>query len=192
MNPILKSVCYAVAVLGLGFHGLFSDTEEPPTPPVKTLILPGESFLVEGRPAFMLLPPPDKRQDPQPWILYAPTLPAYPDSHEKWMHEQFLQAGVAVAGIEGGRTQISDQIRLRKWLQVVAKVAWCPLLRFRSSHLRTPRREVVRGELLELNCVPNAHKPVLIHGGQNASVGRKTHARQRVVRGDHEFALFRV
>ena len=28
--------------------------------------------------------------------MYAPTLPAYPDSHEKWMHEQFLAAGVAV------------------------------------------------------------------------------------------------
>jgi predicted amidohydrolase/predicted esterase len=70
--------------------------------PVKRLILPGESFLVEGRPAFILLPPEERRQKPQPWVMYAPTLPAYPDSHEKWMHEQFLAAGVAVAGIDAG------------------------------------------------------------------------------------------
>lgn len=84
----------------LGFHCL---AEEPTTSiPIKELILPGDSFLVSGRPAFVLLPPIEKRQSPQPWIMYAPTLPAYPDSHEKWMHEQFLAAGVAVAGIDAG------------------------------------------------------------------------------------------
>jgi len=70
--------------------------------PVKELILPGESFLVEGRPAFVLLPPEKKRAKPQPWVLYAPTLPGLPDQHEKWMHERFLDAGVAVAGIDVG------------------------------------------------------------------------------------------
>ena len=70
--------------------------------PIKELILPGEAFLVEGRPAFTFLPPEDKRTKPQPWIMYGPTLPGYPDSHEKWMHEQFLAAGVAVAGIDVG------------------------------------------------------------------------------------------
>lgn len=70
--------------------------------PVKQLILPGESFLVEGRPAFILWPEEAKRKEPQPWVMYAPTLPPYPDSHEKWMHEQFLAAGVAVAGIDAG------------------------------------------------------------------------------------------
>lgn len=77
--------------------------EEPTTAkPVKNLILPGESFLVDGRPAFVLLPPAEQRQKLQSWIMYAPTLPAYPDIHEKWMHEQFLAAGVAVAGINAG------------------------------------------------------------------------------------------
>jgi alpha-beta hydrolase superfamily lysophospholipase len=66
------------------------------------LILPGESFLVEDRPAFVLLPPESKRAKPQPWVMYAPTLPGYPDEHEKWMHDQFLAAGVAVAGIDVG------------------------------------------------------------------------------------------
>ena len=70
--------------------------------PVKKLILPGESFLVEGQPAFILWPPEEKRQQPQPWIMYAPTLPGLPDSHEKWMHERFVAAGVAVAGIDIG------------------------------------------------------------------------------------------
>src|SRR5687768_16261414 len=64
--------------------------------------LPGESFTVAGRPAFVLLPAESKRAKPQPWIFYAPTLPAYPDKHEKWMHEQFLAAGVAVAGVDVG------------------------------------------------------------------------------------------
>ena len=73
-----------------------------PAKPVKELILPGESFLIAGRPAFILTPAGDKKQTPQPWIFYAPTLPGYPDSHEKWMHEQFVGAGVAVAGIDIG------------------------------------------------------------------------------------------
>ncbi|MGE0605873.1 MAG: alpha/beta hydrolase family protein [Pirellulales bacterium] len=72
--------------------------------PVKQLILPGESFLVAGRPAFVLLPPEDKRAKPQPWIMYAPTLPGLPDQSEKWMHERFLEAGVAVAGIDIGES----------------------------------------------------------------------------------------
>jgi len=70
--------------------------------PVKELILPGEAFLLQDRPAFILWPAEDKRQKPQPWVMYAPTLSGYPDAHEKRMHEQFLAAGVAVAGIDAG------------------------------------------------------------------------------------------
>jgi Domain of Unknown Function (DUF1080)/Prolyl oligopeptidase family len=70
--------------------------------PIKELILPGESFVVSGRPAFILTPPEDQKRSPRPWIFYAPTLPGLPDAHEKWMHEQFLAAGVAVAGIDVG------------------------------------------------------------------------------------------
>lgn len=68
--------------------------------PVKRLLLPGESFLVAERPAFILWPAKEKRAKPQPWMLYAPTLPAYPDEAETWMHEKFLVAGIAVAGID--------------------------------------------------------------------------------------------
>ncbi|MFA6546866.1 MAG: prolyl oligopeptidase family serine peptidase, partial [Limisphaerales bacterium] len=67
------------------------------------LVLPhAENFTVAGRPAFVFLPPPEKRASPQPWIFYAPTLPAYPDEAERWMHEQFLAAGIAVAGVDVG------------------------------------------------------------------------------------------
>ena len=44
----------------------------------------------------------EKRQNPQPWIMYAPTLPGLPGSHEKSMHQQFVNAGIAVAGIDVG------------------------------------------------------------------------------------------
>jgi len=67
------------------------------------LILPGEILDIEGSQGFIFLPDTTKRTKPQPWIMYAPTLlPTYPDTHEKWMHEQFLEAGIAVAGVDAG------------------------------------------------------------------------------------------
>ncbi len=101
-NRSLRSTaCVAVALTLCGLE-LVSADEASKSTAVKKLILPGESFLVDGRPAFILWPPDAKRRDPQPWIMYAPTLPAYPDRHEQWMHEQFLAEGVAVAGIDVG------------------------------------------------------------------------------------------
>lgn len=73
------------------------------TGPTPRLVLPGlEQFTVAARPAFVFLPPAEKRATRQPWIFYAPTLPAYPDGAERWMHEQFLAAGIAVAGVDVG------------------------------------------------------------------------------------------
>src|SRR3954447_18583357 len=43
--------------------------------------------------------------------MYAPTLAAYPDGHEKWMHERFLEAGVAVAGVDVGEAYGSPKGR---------------------------------------------------------------------------------
>jgi hypothetical protein len=74
------------------------------------LILPTtENFTVEGRPAFIFLPSAEKRTRPQPWIFYAPTLPSYPDEAERWMHEQFVDAGIAVAGVDAGEAYGSPQ-----------------------------------------------------------------------------------
>jgi dipeptidyl aminopeptidase/acylaminoacyl peptidase len=75
----------------------------------RKMVLPGESFTVNDRPAFIFLPPEEKRAKPLPWIMYAPTLAGYPDEHEKWMHEQFVNAGVAVAGIDIGEAYGSPE-----------------------------------------------------------------------------------
>lgn len=72
------------------------------TGPTPRLVLPGTNFTVAGRPAFIFMPPEEKRAHPQPWIFYAPTLSGYPDGAERWMHEQFLAAGIAVAGVDVG------------------------------------------------------------------------------------------
>ena len=73
--------------------------------------IPAESLEIDDKPAFILLPPEAKRQTPQPWIMYAPALPAYPDDHEAWMHRQFVDAGIAVAGIDAGEAYGSPKGR---------------------------------------------------------------------------------
>ena len=77
---------------------------EPASVHASRLGLRGESLEIGGHPAFVLLPEDAKRSTPQPWILYAPTLPDFPDIHERWMHERFVAAGVAVAGIDVGES----------------------------------------------------------------------------------------
>jgi len=72
----------------------------------KRLPLPGKVFEVEGRTAFLILP--EKKQitagKPIPWVWYAPTLPRLPGKEENWMFEQFLAAGIAIAGIDVGES----------------------------------------------------------------------------------------
>lgn len=77
----------------------------------KDLPLPVEKFKIADRPAFMILPEKEKQKTPQPWILYAPTLSGYPDRHEQWMHQQFLNAGVAIAGVDIGEAYGSPKGR---------------------------------------------------------------------------------
>ncbi len=59
-----------------------------------------------GHAAFLLTPAAASvpATGAKPWILYSPTLPAYPDKAELWMHEQFTKAGVAVAGVDTGES----------------------------------------------------------------------------------------
>jgi pimeloyl-ACP methyl ester carboxylesterase len=104
-NFILQTTCLLFVATAL----MASARGDEPAKPVKQLILPGEAFLLADRPAFVLLPADAKRTKPQPWVFYAPTLAGYPDEHEKWMHEQFLAAGVAVAGIDVGEAYGSPQ-----------------------------------------------------------------------------------
>lgn len=73
------------------------------------LNLRGALLDVADRPAFVLLPDDADQRLPQPWVMYAPTLPDYPDVHERWMHEKFLKAGVAVAGIDADEAYGNDR-----------------------------------------------------------------------------------
>ena len=95
--------------IACGMAGALWATVAEPTraasQPEKHLILPGDVFTVAGHTAFLFTPAsvPAPRGG-RPWILYCPTLPAYPDRAEQWMHEQFTAAGIAVAGIDTGES----------------------------------------------------------------------------------------
>jgi pimeloyl-ACP methyl ester carboxylesterase len=72
--------------------------------PPKVLPLPGEVFLVEGCPAFVIPPAATVTAGPTPWVWYAPTLPGLPGPEEQWLFERFTQAGIAIAGIDVGES----------------------------------------------------------------------------------------
>jgi ankyrin repeat protein len=68
-------------------------------------LINGEIFELLGRQAFIMHPTKGMeaaKGAPQPWVFYAPSLPRYPDENEKAMHQKFLDAGIAVAGIDVG------------------------------------------------------------------------------------------
>jgi dipeptidyl aminopeptidase/acylaminoacyl peptidase len=81
--------------------GAMNKAQEAARPKRHQVLLGGESFLLNGRHAFVMTPK-TALPGPKPWIFYGPTLSAYPDQAESWMHVQFLGAGVAVAGIDVG------------------------------------------------------------------------------------------
>lgn len=63
-----------------------------------------QTFMLDGHPAFLILPKDAVRRSPQPWVWYAPTLPRYPEARENWMFEKFLAKGIAIAGIDVGES----------------------------------------------------------------------------------------
>lgn len=66
-------------------------------------LLSGRIMEIQGQRAFVMFPRNRDPQRPQRWVLYGPTLlPNYPDEHERWMHQQLLDAGLAIAGIDVG------------------------------------------------------------------------------------------
>src|SRR5262245_42464305 len=81
---------------------------QPPTPrrgrPSKKLPMPGEVFEVGGHTAFLIVPKPERRVAGMPWVWYAPTLPGLPGAEETWMFQKFLDAGIAIAGIDVGES----------------------------------------------------------------------------------------
>ena len=72
--------------------------------PKKVLPLPGEVFLVDGHPAFLIPSKVHSASQAKPWVWYAPTLPGLPGKEEQWMFDQFLDAGIAIAGIDVGES----------------------------------------------------------------------------------------
>jgi endonuclease/exonuclease/phosphatase family metal-dependent hydrolase len=73
--------------------------------------LPRQEFLVDGRPAFIIAPT-KKLPGPTPWVLYAPTLgKGLPGGAEQWMFRQWLDAGIAIAGVDVGESYGSPKGR---------------------------------------------------------------------------------
>ncbi|MGB7347983.1 MAG: sulfatase-like hydrolase/transferase [Pirellulaceae bacterium] len=85
--------------------GGMNKAQEAAKPRRKQVLLNFETFLLRDRHAFIMTPkaePGSGDKNGKPWIFYGPTLPGTPDAAESWMHDQFLAAGVAVAGIDVG------------------------------------------------------------------------------------------
>jgi hypothetical protein len=72
--------------------------------PKKTLPLEGEVFSVQGHTAFLIPGKAVPNVNTKPWVWYAPTLQGLPGPEERWMFEQFREAGIAVAGIDVGES----------------------------------------------------------------------------------------
>ena len=72
--------------------------------PRKKLPSPGEVILVEGHTAFIIPAKANSALKSKPWVWYAPTLPALPGKEEQWMFDQFLDAGIAIAGMDVGES----------------------------------------------------------------------------------------
>ena len=59
---------------------------------------------MDGHPAFVIMPRHADQKRPTPWVWYAPTLPGIPEDANKWMFEKFLDAGMAIAGVDVGES----------------------------------------------------------------------------------------
>ena len=58
---------------------------------------------IDGNAAFIIVPK-KGLPGPTPWVFYAPTLRGLPGTEENWMFRQFLEVGMAIAGIDVGES----------------------------------------------------------------------------------------
>ena len=71
-------------------------------PRTKQVLVQGHAIKVGERNGFLMEPSEVDASKKKPWVFYAPTLRNVPDKAESWLHEQLLNAGIAVAGIDVG------------------------------------------------------------------------------------------
>lgn len=65
----------------------------------------GQFFSVQGNPAFVIMP----KQKPAdggetPWVWYAPVVGGVPGARHIWLFTKFLEAGIAIAGVDVGES----------------------------------------------------------------------------------------
>lgn len=102
---MLHSFSAAIVCLGgIAWCILGSDSMADHPKLSKTLPMPGEVFSCDGHTAFLMLPKRGSSTNATPWVWYAPTLPSFPGPEEKWMFQQFTDAGIAIAGIDVGES----------------------------------------------------------------------------------------
>lgn len=93
-----------IFICSTNIFGEEAKKEDPNTKPMKNLPLPGEVFSINKCTAFLILPDKSKITSALPWVWYAPTLNGLPGPEEKWMFQKFIDAGIAVAGIDVGES----------------------------------------------------------------------------------------
>lgn len=80
-------------------------------PKNKVEVPPKKAFKVDGHSAFVIMPAKFDDMKPVPWVWYAPTFSNLPEAREHWMFEQFLAAGIAIAGVDVGESYGSPKGR---------------------------------------------------------------------------------
>ena len=66
--------------------------------------MPSQLITVDDHVGFVIFPKKSNQSRPIPWVWYAPTLPGLPGTEERWMFEQFTNAGIAIAGVDVGES----------------------------------------------------------------------------------------
>lgn len=104
-NLSIFLVALFISFMLINITGDDAKKDIPIPKPAKELPLSGEVFSVKGCTAFLILPKDSTVVEKnQPWVWYAPTLNGLPGAEEKWMFQKFIEAGIAVAGIDVGES----------------------------------------------------------------------------------------
>lgn len=104
MNRALKTIAVSATLLAMFANGVYGQTIAESD---KSLPLSGSAFTFNGHDAFIIVPGiivPGEIKPGMPWVWYAPTLPGLPGKEETWMFQKFLDAGIAVVGIDVGES----------------------------------------------------------------------------------------